>query len=83
MAKQLSDGDDTGTKLGQSATDPLGFFGATATVQPASVAAVTTTAAVSISATQWGYATSTQANAVTTALSTIHANLISLGLLRS
>src|SRR5262245_16945864 len=63
---------------GSSSTATIQFFGGTATAQPASIAAVTTTAAVSVTATQWGYSTSTQANAITTLLSGIHANLISL-----
>ena len=41
-ARQLSDGNDTGTVLGQSATDKLGFFGlATPIVQPATIADAT------------------------------------------
>ena len=83
MVKNLSDKDPSGTVLWQNATDLGGFFGATATVQPASVAVATTTAAVSISATQWGYTSSAQANSITLALFTIHANLVSLGLLRN
>jgi hypothetical protein len=83
MVKQLSDYEGTGWRLGQSATDIGGFFGAAATAQPASVATVTTSAAVSISATQWGFTTSTQADALTLCVSTIHANLKSLGLLRA
>lgn len=41
-AKQLSDGDDSGTLLGQSSTDKIGFYGlATPIVQPATVADAT------------------------------------------
>lgn len=41
--KQLSDGGPDGAKLGQSATDKVGFWGATPVVQPsgATIAALT------------------------------------------
>lgn len=81
--RQLSDGNDDGQCFGQNSVDPIAFFGATATAQPASTAAITSTAAVSVSATQWGYATSTQATAIVTLLGALHANLKSLGLVAS
>lgn len=40
-AKQLSDGNGEGTKLGQSATDLVGFYGVTPVDQPAVVADAT------------------------------------------
>lgn len=44
--KQLSDGGPDGTKIGQSAADPIGFYGVTAAAQPAATAqsAIATTA---------------------------------------
>ncbi len=66
--------------LGLSSTDTLTFFGATATAQAGSTTAVTGTAAASITATQWGFSTSTQADALIALVRAIHANLISLGL---
>lgn len=43
---ELTDGNDDGTRLGQSATDKLGFYGlATPIVQPTVVATVDTTIA--------------------------------------
>lgn len=41
MSKQLSDGDDAGTVLGQDSSDLIGFFGATAVDQPATIADAT------------------------------------------
>ena len=41
MTRQLSDGDDTGTILGQSVTDLVGFFGTTPVVQQATIADAT------------------------------------------
>jgi hypothetical protein len=42
--KQLSDGGSDGVKLGQSATDKVGFYGATAVVQPSCTLAAALTA---------------------------------------
>lgn len=42
MAKQqLSNGNDDGVCMGQSAADKVGFFGATPVVQPATIADAT------------------------------------------
>lgn len=40
-AKQLSDGNASGTQLGQSATDLVGFYGTTPVDQPATIADAT------------------------------------------
>lgn len=58
--KQNSDGGSDGTKLGQSATDKVGFYGATPVVQPAGIADATD-AATAI----------TKCNAVIAALETL------------
>lgn len=39
--KQLSDGNPDGTKLGQSSTDLVGFYGATPVARPSVPAAIT------------------------------------------
>ncbi len=44
MTRQLSDGDDSGQILGQSATDKVAFYGDTPIVQAAVAATTTTTA---------------------------------------
>ena len=46
--KQLSDGGPDGTRLGQSATDKVGFFGVTPAVQPTNAAQSAITAAASL-----------------------------------
>lgn len=79
MADQLSRLDPDGTKFGQSSTDKIGFYGATAVVRPTAATAVTTTGTVS-TAGIFGFTTSTQANAVITALNTVIATLTTLGL---
>lgn len=70
--------------LGTVSTETLGFFGATSVTQPTSSnqAAISTSVAVSVSATQWAYATSTQANAIVTLANQIRADLVTLGLLK-
>lgn len=65
-------------------TGQVGFFGNPATTQPTSAneAAVASTAPVSISATQYGYSTSTQALAIVTLVNQLRADLVSLGLIK-
>lgn len=62
----------------------VGFFGTTATTQPASAsqAAIASTAPVSISATQWGFSTSAQAAGVINLLTEIRTGLVALGIIK-
>ena len=55
--RQLSDGGPDGTKLGQSATDLIGFYGVTVTAQRAVLTAVATTGAAP---TAFGFTTTAQ-----------------------
>lgn len=70
--------------FGNASTDTVAFYGA-ATPQAqqsgAGQAAVATTAPVSISATQWGFSTSTQALAVITLQNSIRTALVNLGII--
>ena len=70
--------------IGSTTSSYVGFYGATVTTRPtsASQAAVASTAAVSISATQWGFSTSTQANAVVTLENALRSALVSIGLIQ-
>lgn len=63
MTYQLSNGDPDGTILGQSASDKIGFYGATGVVQPATLTAPAATAATS--STPFGFSEA-QANAIVT-----------------
>jgi hypothetical protein len=77
--RELSDGNPDGTRLGQSSSDKLGFYGlSTPIVRPSVTAYTTTTAATSTS--PWGFATSTQADAVNTAARQAVTALRALGL---
>ena len=77
--KYLDDGNDDGTNFGQSTSSKIGFYGLTTPiVQPTGGVAVTTTAATT--STPYGYTTSTQANAIVTAVNATLANLRALGL---
>lgn len=71
-------------QFGGEATAELGFFGSTPVDQPASAsqAAIASTAAVSISATQWGFSTSAQATGVINLLTEIRTALVDLGLIK-
>lgn len=77
------DQDLDGSTLGASG-GTVGFFGVSATTQPASAsqAAVASTAPVSISATQWGFSTSTQAEALVTLVNQMRSDLVALGLIK-
>lgn len=81
---QLSKKNPDGTTLGQSTSDAVGFYGVTPVAQPTSSneAAVTTSASVSISATQWGFATSTQATALVTLVNQLRADLVTVGIIK-
>lgn len=71
MTIQLSSGDTDGTKLGQSSTDKVGFFGVTPVARPlASTAAALTAAAT------------TPAD-IAAAFVDLRTQLVSLGLIRT
>ena len=92
-AKVVNNGASEGANFGASTTDKIGFYGLAAPiVQPsgagqAAVATSTITTAAT-STTPWGYATSTQADAVAaqivllrTGYNTIRGNLVALNLI--
>jgi ethanolamine utilization microcompartment shell protein EutS len=83
-------GTTTGTEIGTTTTQKVGFYGTTPVVQQAAITTVTTAAntTASTTTTPFGYATSTQANAVTAdiaaltvAVNAIITELTSLGLI--
>lgn len=71
-------------QFGGTNTGTVGFFGATPVALQAATnqALVTTSPAVSVSATQWAFATSTQANGVVALANAMQAALVSLGLIK-
>lgn len=75
----IGDGRPDGTIVSRTATELLGFFGATPVDQPANVAAVATTA-VSTAAGTYGFTTAAQGNAVISTLNQILTDLQELGL---
>lgn len=77
--KQLSDGIPDGCCMGQSTTDKLGFYGTAPVALQAVGTAVATTVAIS-TGTIWGFATSTQANALTVQVAAIVTALKAYGL---
>lgn len=79
--KELSDGNPSGTRLGQSATDLVGFHGATPSDQRAYTADVSTSVATQTS--PFGFATSAQADGVVSLLNEIAATLREKGIMAS
>ena len=61
----------------------LGFYGASPGAQPSSTvqAVAISTAAVSVSATQWAFATSTQADGIVRLVNRLRSDLVTLGLI--
>lgn len=79
VVKYLTDGDPDGFILGQNSASKIGFFGAAPASRATVTAYTTTTAAVSTS-TNWGYTTSTQADAINTAVVQLVAMARNMGL---
>jgi len=78
--RELSDGNDDGTRLGQSSTDKIGFYGlATPIVRPsgASQAAATNTTTTTSTTT----ALTTDLDAVRVLVNKIRTDLVALGLI--
>lgn len=79
---QVPNNSGGGCQVGASATSLVGFYGATPVVQQVTGGvAATTTAATTTS--PWGFATSTQANAIVTLVNGLQTTLINLGLISS
>ena len=70
--------------VASTSVNTIAFFGQAGTTWPtnASEAAAASTAAVSVSATQWGFSTSTQANAIVTLVNQLRADLVALGVIK-
>lgn len=76
--ERLDYGSADGSQWGGAATDKLGCYGATPVVQPSTISGVTTAEITSVTTTAatsttnaWGYSTSTQADAIVTAVNAL------------
>ncbi len=69
-----------GHVFGRTTSDKIAFYGATPASRPSAPTAVATTVALSTTSLKWGYSTSTQANAIVTAVNTLIGIVTSLGL---
>ena len=69
-----------GASFGQTSSSIIGFWGSVTNQRPANIAQLSTTASTSTSS-AFGYTTSTQCEAVTTAVNDIIVKLTALGLL--
>lgn len=75
--QNITDGRPDGAVIGASATEKIGFFGATPVVQQTGAVAVATTAATSTS--PFGF-TEAQANAIIAGINALDTALTNLGL---
>jgi len=93
VGQYLGDGNPDGTSLGSSATEKISFYGVTPVIQPTSASqaavATSTITTAATSTTPWGFATSTQADAVAaqvvllrTGFNQLRSDLVDLGLIK-
>jgi UDP-N-acetyl-D-mannosaminuronic acid transferase (WecB/TagA/CpsF family) len=76
----LDKNNDDGTIFGHDSSSKIAFYGGTPQVQATiSAAAAATTVAIS-TGTIWGYASSTQANAIVSLVNELRAELVAIGL---
>lgn len=82
--RYLDDGAPDGTIFGQTITSKIAFWSATVTTQPTATqqAVAISTAAVSVSATQWAFGTSTQADGVVRLVNQLRNDLVQIGLIK-
>ena len=77
----LGDGNPDGMMIGISSTEKIGFYGTTPSAQISHITSLATTAVTTT--TPYGYATSTQGDAVATCVNAILVALETLGLVAS
>lgn len=77
--RELSNGDPDGTRLGQSTTDKVAFFGATPVVKQTGAAAATNTTTGTSTTT----ALTTDLDALRSLVNTMRTALVNLGLITS
>ncbi len=81
---QLSDGSDSGTNLGQSTTDKIGFYGTTPVTRYAAVGAASTYVQYqqsTASASTWGFSSEAAVTSLVHQVSTLTVALRNLGLI--
>ena len=77
----VTDNRPDGAMIGLTSSEKLAIYGGTPPARPSAPTAVATTVAVSsVSTSTWAYSSSTQANAIVTAVNTLIGIVTSLGL---
>jgi hypothetical protein len=71
-----------GYRVGQASTEYVSFFGATPIVQPSGAGQAAVGTAASTATSPYGFATSTQADAIVTLVNQLRSDLVSLGLIK-
>lgn len=79
---QLSRGNPLGTCLGQSASDPISFHGASPIAQRSGAAQVAVATTGATNTTPYGFTTAAQADAIVTLLNEVRATLVANGLMK-
>ena len=80
--RHLSDGNDDGTVIGQSATDKISFHNATPIVQRSGAAEAAVATTGSTTTTPYGYTTAAQADAIVTLVNELRAAMVAVGLIK-
>lgn len=73
-------GNPDGALIGLTSSEKIAFYGGTPAARQSAPTAVETTVAISTTTTKWGYSTSTQANAIVTAVNTLIGIVTTLGI---
>lgn len=76
----LTVGNPDGALIGLTSSEKIAFFGGTPAARQTAPTAVETTVAISTTTTKWGFSTSTQANAIVTAVNSLIGIVTTLGL---
>ena len=79
--KYLGDYGPTGVCIGRAATDKIGFYGATPAVRSSCGSTAITTAAITTTTNNYGFASTTQANDLCAIVNSIRSALSTLGLI--
>lgn len=80
--KVIGDGNPDGCSLGGATTDKISFYGVTPIVQRSGAAQTAVATTVAVTSNAWGFAGSTQANAIVTLVNELRAALVAAGLIK-
>lgn len=79
--QEITDGNDDGSRMGQSTSDKIAFFGDTPIVQPTGAAAATAPASTAAGSLGFGFSTSQEVTELRATVNTMAGVLQNLGLM--